>query len=218
LKSEIRNPKSKISTSAILRQELMGIKSEVLSLKKQIRLAMKERLAVLTGEEYLAFNAGIREKFLGLGLVEHARMVMIYYSINQEVETLSIIRELVQRGKKVALPVCTLEKNLLAGMIKDLEELVPGKFGLMEPERGGPLLSPCELDLVVVPGIAFDKQGNRLGHGAGYYDRFLTQTTHGYKLGLGYEFQVLEQLPVEPHDIPLDGLLTSGGFWSFNQK
>jgi 5-formyltetrahydrofolate cyclo-ligase len=190
------------------------MQSEAIILKEQIRRTMKERLAALAGEEYLAFNAGIREQFWDLRIVNQAKTVMIYYSINQEVETVSIIIELLRLDKKVALPVCTPEKDLRVGMIKSLEELAPGKFGLMEPKPGVPLLGPDELDLVVVPGVAFDKQGNRLGHGAGYYDRFLTQTD-AYKLGLAYEFQVVDELPVEPHDSPLDGLLTSQGWWSF---
>lgn len=166
----------------------------------------------MTTTEYQALNASVHEKFLTLNLVEQARTVLMYYSINREVETISIIKELLQQGKKVALPVCTVDLNLEACMIGSLEELVPRKFGIMEPKDGVLLSNTAVLDLVVVPGLALDQRGYRIGHGAGYYDRFLAKVNRTFKLGLAYDFQVLEEIPADPYDIPMDGLLTPEKF------
>lgn len=178
------------------------------SAKSQLRQAMKARLAALSSEEYEFFNARIRERFFDLSPVKNAGSIMIYYSINHEVETCSIIKELLKLGKIVSLPICTPEKNLLAGKIEDLAGLTMANFGLREPPRGAQLLEPAKLDLIVVPGVAFDEKGYRLGHGAGYYDRFLASVPEIYKLGLAYDFQVLAELPVDRFDVPVDGLLT----------
>jgi 5-formyltetrahydrofolate cyclo-ligase len=176
-------------------------------LKNQIRQRMKARLASLTPEEYLSYNSAIKQRFFELPVVKYSHKVMIYYAINQEVETISMINSILAEGKIVALPTCMPEKNLRAGMIGNLDELVPGLFGLSEPDHTTLEIKPQDFDLIIIPGLAFDKRGFRLGHGAGYYDRFLAKTD-AFKLGLGYGFQLVDELPINPHDIPVDAILT----------
>ena len=181
--------------------------------KQQVRQAMKTRLEAMTLSEFDSANALIRQKFLQLDIVCAANKIMLYYSVKSEVETVSLIEELLQKGKSVALPRCIEGRNLRASFIHQLDELSPGFFGLYEPSRGEPSIEPGELDLIVLPGLAFDHCGNRLGHGAGYYDRFLAGVKHPYKLGLAYDFQLVSQLPVEPFDIAVNGVLTPVNYY-----
>lgn len=183
--------------------------------KNEVRLQMKSRLAVLTPKEHHDLNQRLYSKFLKLKAVKEINYIMAYYSVRNEVETVSIINYLLDIGKTVALPVCTPERDLKAAIINNLSELQPASFGLMEPGPEAVLLDYDELKLVIIPGVAFDEKGNRLGHGAGYYDRFLSKTPNAFKLGLAYDFQVVQALPAERHDIKINGILTPSRYLEF---
>jgi 5-formyltetrahydrofolate cyclo-ligase len=176
-------------------------------MKNEFRQSMKSKLAALAPDEYFASNSAIGQRFFELQIVQKAGRIMIYFAIGREVATASIISRLLEMGKTVALPACTADKNLKAGIINRLNELVPGKFGLSEPPVSALAIDPAALDLIVVPGVAFDTGGFRLGHGAGYYDRFLARTD-AYKLGLAYDFQIVDHLARESHDVAVHALLT----------
>jgi 5-formyltetrahydrofolate cyclo-ligase len=182
--------------------------------KVAIRETVKKRLAAIAPAEYAGFNTVINELFLDLERVKRATSIMIYYSIGDEVETVLIIRKLLFMNKTVSLPVCTASKNLMAGIITDPAQLITTRFGLKEPDPHQ-LISPDFIDMIVVPGLAFDERGFRLGRGAGYYDRFLSGRPNSFKLGLAYDFQVFPCIPAEPHDIRMDGLLTPVGYREF---
>lgn len=183
--------------------------------KNALRQQIAERLAALEEPDYQCFNRQIRQLFFRLQPVREARRIMIYHSIGREVVTLPIIETLIRQGKQVALPVCTPKRDLEARAILSLAEVIDtGKFGLKEPGPEAPSVAVADLDLIVVPGVAFDTAGNRLGHGMGYYDRFLARTgRQSFKLALAYDFQIVPQVPAEPHDIKMDGVLTPERFW-----
>lgn len=182
--------------------------------KNQLRQIMKAELANFSLEEFVTFNSAIQQRFFELPIVKNSNRIMIYYSINHEVATVQIISKLLEIGKIVALPTCMAGKNIRAGIIHSLAELVPGKFGLSEPAVSTLGIGPTDLDLIVVPGVAFDKRGFRLGYGAGYYDRFLVGTD-AFKLGLAYDLQIVDHLIIEPHDIAVQALLTPSKYWKF---
>lgn len=183
--------------------------------KDELRSKMKSRLKDLTPREYHDLNHSLYTNFLGLKLLNKANYIMIYYSVRNEANTVHIINYLLKAGKTVALPVCTPERDLQAVVITDLSQLQPAPFGLMEPGPGADLLENSKLELIVIPGIAFDEKGHRLGHGAGYYDRFLLKTPNAFKLGLAYDFQLLPEIPAESHDIKMNGLLTPTRYLEF---
>lgn len=183
--------------------------------KNELRSKMNSRLSQLTPEEYHDLNHSLYSNFLKLKLLNEANYIMIYYSVRNEVNTVRIIDYLLKAGKTVALPVCTPERDLKAGVISDLSQLQPAPFGLMEPGPGAVILENSKLELIIMPGIAFDENGHRLGHGAGYYDRFLLKTPNAFKLGLAYDFQLLPEIPVESHDIKMNGLLTPTRYLEF---
>jgi 5-formyltetrahydrofolate cyclo-ligase len=188
--------------------------------KQYYRKMMQERLQAMAPEEFQACNREVRRRFGEVQPVKTAVLVMIYYSIHREVETIGLIEELFRAGQRVVLPVCTPERNLIVKEIRDLSEVQKsGRYGLIEPVPQTPEVECAAIDLVVLPGLAFDRAGNRLGHGAGYYDRFLSRAPQSlYKLGLAYGFQVVEQLPAERHDIKINGLLTPDGFLDFTTE
>lgn len=199
---------------------------DILASKKQIRGFIQVGFKTVDDEKFQKWNRLVREMFFTLDPVLHSKKVMIYYSIQREVETHWMIAELLRLGKEVSLPICTAERDLEAGWIKDLSELEPArnkepqlwKAGLIEPRPGVSLMTPESIDLIVIPGVAFDEHGFRLGRGAGYYDRFLPKASRAHKLGLAYDFQVLKEVPVESHDIPLDSLLTPTRYLEFRDR
>lgn len=143
---------------------------------------------------------------------EGARTIMAYVSVRNEVDTWELMRSLLAEGKRVAVPLCAPETlDLVPCQVEDLEEdLSAGIFGIPGPkeEKRKPV-ALGDLDVVLVPGVAFDLFGYRLGHGSGYYDRFLARLPKSVrKVGLAYHWQMVEQLPREPHDIPVDLVVT----------
>jgi len=185
---------------------------------KQVwRREISRRRAALAPQDFIRANSRIQQRFFNLNPVREAGVVMIYHSINGEVATEGLIEKLIRLGKQVALPVCIPGPDLEARAIQSLAEVVPtGRFGLREPSAETPLVDPATIDLIVIPGVAFDIHGNRLGHGMGYYDRFLSRSgLRGFKLGLAYDFQVVDGLPVETYDVRMDALLTPELYLNF---
>lgn len=160
-----------------------------------------------------AASSLIRTRLLQLPELLRARTVMTYVSVGSEVATRDLVPQLLSLEKVVLIPYCQgLDLRLFR--LKSLEELVPGTLGIPEPppdlrndvQRQG---RPEEIDLALIPGLAFDRHGNRLGQGKGYYDRFLLSLRpDAFKLGLAFECQVVDDLPRTPHDTPVDAVLT----------
>jgi 5-formyltetrahydrofolate cyclo-ligase len=153
----------------------------------------------------------IESQLIGLQAYQNAEIIFVYVSFRSEVDTKSFIRKANEDGKRIAVPVSIPNgKILLPCEISGLDDLVPGTWGILEPDKDRQrLVDSRKIDLAVVPGLAFDHFFQRLGYGAGYYDRFLPSLREdAVKLGIGYDFQLIDRLPVEKYDIPLDGILT----------
>lgn len=156
----------------------------------------------------------IVETLTALPLFQQSRTVLVYCSYRSEVETLVLLQRCLEAGKTVCVPqTVPAESRLLAVAIKDpLTDLGPGYLGIPEPLPH--LVESREvgadrLEVVVVPGAVFDRNGNRLGYGGGYYDRFLTQDApQALRIGLAYSGQLVRSVPALPHDVPLDLLVT----------
>lgn len=137
-----------------------------------------------------------------------AKVIGAYYAFGSEVKTDMIITQARTLGKKVALP--SVEGDSLAFYeLSSGKYLVKGRFGIMEPLPYGPV---DRIDLLVIPGIAFDKKGYRLGYGKGYYDKFLAKKKVA-SIGLAYSFQLLESLPIRKYDKRLDAIATEDGVY-----
>ena len=138
---------------------------------------------------------------------------MTYVGVGSEVATLEIIARALAEGKRVSVPWVAAD-GLQAAFIRSLDELVPAKFQLLEPREAvradpGRLCRPAEIDLFVVPGVGFDRAGGRLGHGRAYYDRLLVQARRGaVMLGVGFECQLVAEVPMTPTDVRMDAVVT----------
>lgn len=135
--------------------------------------------------------------------------VHCYVSMNgrREVDTHGLIRDMFSLGKRVVVPVTNFDEGTLSHFVlNSFDDLESNKWGVLEP-NGGKQISPKELDLVVIPMVGGDEQGNRIGYGEGFYDRFLKEVLCP-KIGLIFERNIIEQIPVEDFDIPLDKIIT----------
>lgn len=154
----------------------------------------------------------IMEKLTAMYIYKKAQVVFVYMDFNNEVETMTLIKRMLLEKKKVVIPYTdTVNTVIIPSELKDMDQdLVKSKFGYYEPapERIVPV-KPEELDLVVVPGVVFDKKLNRIGFGKGYYDRILCRLKKDAKaVAVAYDFQVLEEVPSEEHDIKMDMIIT----------
>ena len=179
--------------------------------KNTIRSKIKYARQQLT-EEFIRKNSDkIADKLFGSGAISKAEVIMSYFSFNNEVNTHGIIEKLMIMNKKVALPICRPDKpDLDISFISSISELKPGGFGIMEPDPNKLcIVKPEQIDIVIVPGIAFDRLGNRIGHGKGYYDRLLSKLSHSQvKIGLCFDFQLFDELAYDSFDVPVDCVIT----------
>lgn len=180
------------------------------SKKNLLRKEMLIKRDLLTPKEIEDKSGLICQNLLMLKEYLQACTLLVYLSFRQEVNTLPLIENAWQQGKKVLVPVCMPEKNILLSELKNLRELAGGFCGIPEPtcEFIRPA-SPSQVDLAILPGVAFDFRGYRLGYGGGYFDRFLAKHYASFPLiALAYDFQLIDALPVEEHDMRVDIIVT----------
>ena len=183
--------------------------------KTDIRRLMAQRRKALTPPEAARCGKAIRQQIAKAPFYRESRCLSCYVSVGNEVDTHALIRSALDDGKCVAVPVARKGRPMMQVRISDLSELVPAPFGLLEPaEDSWDPIAPSAFDLVIVPGLAFDRQGNRVGFGGGFYDRFLSGLD-AVKVGIAYGFQLGEALPTEPHDVGLDWLVTESRIFAF---
>lgn len=147
-----------------------------------------------------------------------AGTLLWYVHCRSEVRTLPALRAQLESDKRIAVPYCTVDEhgNKCLGLwhLQSLDELQPGMWNILEPPRqrwqeAGKRISPADLDAVIVPGVAFDNNGGRLGNGAGYYDRLLSEVRSDTVLaGIAYESQLQIQVDMQSHDIYMDWVVT----------
>jgi len=182
--------------------------------KKALRRRMKKMRSELTLWSFREYSQAIMNRCMETEEWQDARTVHIYVaSLNNEVDTLGLIFRLFDSGKRVVVPKCgDTAHQLLNIRVESLEELVCGKYGIMEPvyvpERE---VDPRDLDLVISPLLAYDRNGGRLGFGGGYYDGLLRGCICP-KIGLAYSFQEVEVVPTEPYDEKLNIIITEKEF------
>ncbi len=161
--------------------------------------------------------------FTSLSAYREAGTVMFYLSCRSEVRTRPTVQEALGRGKQIVIPYCTADhegRNKLGlWRLESLDELIPGMWKIPEPPKSrwgdpGQEIDPCALDLIMVPGVAFDAEGGRLGNGQGYYDRLLAGVRPDCGLfGAAFEAQMFDKVPMGRLDIYLDGVITEKGMY-----
>ena len=134
-----------------------------------------------------------------------AKVILAYYSLNDEVCTHQYIDHLVELGKQVLLPVVVDGEHMILREYTGKQDLKEGAYHIQEPTgKLFPQKEYSKIEVGIIPGMGFDKQGNRLGRGKGYYDRFLAQVPQMYKIGICFPFQQVEQVPTNITDVPMD--------------
>lgn len=182
----------------------------LIELRKTI-LAARDGLSV---QHRHVLSSEILKRVLLLEEVQNAATLFVYVDFRSEVETRVLIAELLRQGKRVAVPVTLVkEKRLLAIAIHNLEQdLAPGYCSILEPRkeiRQSQVVPGCEIETILLPGSVFDEQGGRLGYGGGYYDRFMAyEAPKAHRIGLAFELQVVDRLSLQPHDKPVDLVVT----------
>ena len=160
------------------------------------------------------FDRLIAAHFCGLGEYLQASTVLYYVSFRSEVDTHGLMQAAWERGKRVAVPRVIREGNRLdLHLIRSMDDLAPGAMGILEPDPNRAETCPGdEVNVIVIPGAVFDRKGHRIGYGGGYYDRLLAgMPPELFRVGLGYELQLVDNIPAEEHDQKLDVLVTERG-------
>jgi len=162
----------------------------------------------MPGEKVEKKSSLIREKLLALSEFQKSEKLMLYFSVKNEAGTRQLIKEALGQGKQVFLPKTIGSNKMVPVQISSIEEAKKTKQGLFEP-AGKKEAKPSSLDLIVVPGVAFDMQGNRIGMGLGFYDELLRKTSTRVRLvGLCFDENLVESLPTESHDVKMNLIVT----------
>jgi 5-formyltetrahydrofolate cyclo-ligase len=181
------------------------------SLLRKKTLSVRDDLHI---QERQAMSCEITRKMLLLKEITASETLFIYVDFRSEVETHILIAELLKQGKRVAVPLTLVkEKKLLPVAITDVEkDLVPGYCSIPEPRlaiRESHMVVGREIETIILPGSVFDERGGRLGYGGGYYDRFMAhEAPKAKRIGLAFDFQVVDRLVLQAHDELLDLVVT----------
>ncbi|MEW6713743.1 MAG: 5-formyltetrahydrofolate cyclo-ligase [Nitrospirota bacterium] len=187
-------------------------------MKKSLRESLLAKRDNITGEDKKAKDSVIRKRLFSLEYFKDAKTILFYASFRSEVDTLKAIQNTLKLKKRVALPVVDTEhKQLKLYEVHDISELSTGYMGIPEPVPSRTRsMGLNEIDIEIIPGIGFDLKGNRLGYGAGYYDKLLSHKSKRLSktkgrittIALAFEEQIAEKIPSEPHDIRVDLIVT----------
>ena len=173
--------------------------------KQELRRSIREKKRAMTVEEIESRSERLAELFLASDAYRNAKIIYGYLPYNQEVRTVPMLEQAMKDGKRVAVPKCYGDEMKFIFM-DDLSKVEKGYANIPEPIADGPVADD-ENALVLMPGLAFDPQGHRIGYGGGFYDKFLAQEPNHPTLALCYDFQMMDHLETEEYDIPVDTVL-----------
>lgn len=180
--------------------------------KNTLRRIMRAKRAAISRSQKQIMDEQLCRQLLLLPFYPEAKRILTYVSMEQEADTRQVIRRALDDKKEVAVPLCMGEGRMDFYRIESPSELKPGTMGIDEPSPHPQRLVEGGQGIMLVPGLAFDRSGGRLGWGGGYYDRYMALHPGLIRIGYGYSFQMVDHLPMEEHDICLDGLLTELGY------
>ncbi len=190
------------------------------SIKAEVRQSCLCQRASLGAQERKTKSVIIQQKLMELPEFQLAQTVMLFLNFREEVETTAMAEATLACKKKLVLPRCAPHGIMLPIEVHDLiQDIEPGTYGIREPKLTLGVVDPSEIDLIIVPGSGFDLQGNRLGYGGGFYDRFfmlLKPLTP--RVALGFECQVIPEVPVGKYDAKMTKLITENGVYDFQGR
>ncbi|EKQ52250.1 MULTISPECIES: 5-formyltetrahydrofolate cyclo-ligase [unclassified Clostridium] len=184
-----------------------ALRKEILIKRKNMNTTEKEKMDKMISDQLYESR-----------YYKEATNIFIYISYDSEIDTKSIICKALKDNKRIYIPRTEFETRIMDAVeIKSFDNLIETNYGLLEPSKKDPHINPNELDLIVVPGVAFDRNGGRMGYGAGFYDRFFKKINGDNikkitKLALAYSLQVLDKVPMSEQDVPVDFIITEKEF------
>ncbi|HYC12514.1 MAG TPA: 5-formyltetrahydrofolate cyclo-ligase [Nitrososphaerales archaeon] len=187
--------------------------------KREVRKEVLQTRKGLAAEDVRRLSRKVHENLLSLSEFGTAKVIASYVAKRDEVQTDEILRQALESGKKVIVPRSDLSSvRLRFHEIRSLAELLPGAFGIPEPPTGSPTVPLADADVVLVPMVAWDLEGHRVGYGKGYFDRELKSRGDALGVGLAFEFQRRDSLPATPTDVPMDAVVTDGRVVRFGRN
>lgn len=177
--------------------------------KAALRNLAREQLRKLTPDEREFASETIRARLSASAQWQNAQLILHFAPRQDEPDVWALVTTALEAGKRVTLPRYVPASNSYeaAEILNPTQDVVTGKYGVLEPRPVCKVAELKQLDLVLVPGLAFDRHGYRLGRGKGFYDRLLAAVS-GWTCGVAFDAQLISTLPVEPHDVPLNCILT----------
>lgn len=186
--------------------------------KRACREQVRQSMAVLDNQTRAVFSARACENAASLPAFKRAGILLAYKPIRGECSPDALVDRARRSGKRVAFPLCLEDHGLALYIAESEEDFTSGAYGISEPDpKRCRSISAAEIDFAVIPGIAFDTECNRLGRGAGYYDRLLNGFC-GVKAGFAYQCQIFPSVPVQEHDIKMDFVVTNNGIIVNNRQ
>ena len=169
--------------------------------KTALRKTFLEHRRNVQVQEVSAWSQQLADRLWSIPIVADAEHIMAYLAMPREANIDAFIIEALHRGKCVYVPVCVTKTEMVGVRITDLEMVTRGTLGIRIPKEPYDIVEPTRLDCILVPGLAFDRRGGRMGMGAGYYDRYLQQIAVEKRIGIAWDNQISEEmLPMAPHD------------------
>ena len=176
--------------------------------KKELRQFIRNKKRQYSSSQLEELSLSVLSRLNGNEHLQRAETILMYYSLPDEVNTHAYIDQLLTEGKKILLPEVIDGENMVIREYTGKHDLKEGSFHIMEPIGSlFPEERYQELDLAIIPGMAFDESHNRLGRGKGYYDRFLQKIPQVYKIGICFPFQLVDEIPTEETDIKMDAIM-----------
>lgn len=184
----------------------MHIEMDIQELKKQLRKEVAQHKKQYSAQALAAFSLSAVHRLQNLEDFKSAQTICLYHALPDEINTHEVIEKYYE-CKNIILPV-VVGDDLLLKPYKGIEHTTSGPFGIIEPAQYIEPISPEAIDLIIIPGMAFDRTGNRLGRGRGFYDRLL-KTVKAPRIGICFDFQLFENIPTEPFDMRMNKIVTN---------
>ena len=180
---------------------------QIAETKAALRKELRSKRRALEAAEVASTSKEVCEKLVEINAFSEAGLILAYMASKNELDVSFAVDRAIELGKRIAFPLCMDNGGLKLLVPNDKSAFTVGSYGILEPDPARSAeVQPEELELIIAPAVAFDRECRRLGQGGGYYDR-LFKKAHCFTVGVGYDFQLIDELPVEKHDIALDAVL-----------
>ena len=182
----------------------------VIEAKKALRTFIRKKERTLDPVYKAESSEAICRHLLALDEYKSAKVVFAFAGTEKEIDTSLFMNETIAGGKTLILPRCAAEHAIDLCVVRSMDDLEAGAYGILEPKKSCALVTAADIDFAVVPCLSFDRKGRRLGQGGGYYDRFLPRCERAVIAAVAYELQRVDELETEPWDVAMDLVFTEG--------